>query len=108
MAGFAVNIEHLLKFPQIRFGAFPGYLETKFLEDLNCTMQTLEPKAEDCKKVHIQLSFFCLLISNQCIVCVIMFCFLKLSKGMGVAYTNRNNASYFDQRKTFVEIQFDL
>ncbi len=52
MAGFAVNIRHLFKFPEIHFGAVPGYLETKFLEDLNCTMDSLETRAEDCKKVN--------------------------------------------------------
>jgi hypothetical protein len=51
MAGFAINIQHLFNFPNVEFGATPGYLESKFLQDLNCTLDNLETKAQDCQKV---------------------------------------------------------
>jgi hypothetical protein len=53
MAGLAINLAHLFQFPNLKFGAAIGYLESKFIEDLNCTIDTLETKAEDCKQVQI-------------------------------------------------------
>ena len=36
---------------QVKFWSKPGYLETKFLEDLHVELKDLEPKANNCTQV---------------------------------------------------------
>lgn len=53
MAGFAVNLSLLRKYPDARFllASARGYLESGFLSQL-VTMNDLEPKAANCTKVR--------------------------------------------------------
>lgn len=54
MAGFAVNLELLLRIPAAKFNfSVPrGYLETSFLTHL-IKIDELEPKAANCTKVSL-------------------------------------------------------
>ena len=55
MAGFALNTHVLFAYPQLMFNpkAKVGYQESDFLEQC-CTIQELEPKADNCTKVPKQ------------------------------------------------------
>ena len=60
MAGFAVNVEHILNSDAV-FSRLEtmGILETRFLEDLGFILDDLEPKADNCMTVlawHTKLS----------------------------------------------------
>ena len=71
-SGFAVNLDLLLSHPEARIdlNAARGYLESSLLEGL-VTMDELEPKGEDCFKVHIQdTNLKC--VENDIPVCVIV------------------------------------
>ncbi len=55
MAGFAVNLQLILKYPQ---AAFPtrtrrGFLESDFVSGLGLNKDDLEPKANNCTKVRL-------------------------------------------------------
>ncbi len=54
MAGFAVNLNHLLAHPSARFSLLvaPGMQESHFLTHL-ARMQDLEPKADNCTKILV-------------------------------------------------------
>ncbi|CAH1401126.1 unnamed protein product [Nezara viridula] len=54
MAGFAVNLGHILRQPNAYFSynAYGGFLESHFLEQLT-TQDHLEPKAENCTQVLV-------------------------------------------------------
>ncbi len=59
MAGFAVNLDYFLSFPDAKFLPTKGKLETNFLQQL-VTIDELEPKADNCSKVShffMQLDF---------------------------------------------------
>ncbi|GFR75949.1 galactosylgalactosylxylosylprotein 3-beta-glucuronosyltransferase [Elysia marginata] len=53
MAGFAVNVQLVLKFPQARFSnqVQRGYQESTFLSGLQLTLADLEPRAKMCTQV---------------------------------------------------------
>lgn len=51
MAGFAVNIEYLLKFPNATMPFRAGYEEDRFLRSLGVTLDMIEPKAQSCTEV---------------------------------------------------------
>lgn len=53
MAGFAVNIEVLLKFPNATMPFKAGYEEDMFLRSLGITLEEIEPKADDCTEVLV-------------------------------------------------------
>lgn len=53
MAGFAVNIEYLLKYPNATMPFRAGYEEDRFLRSLGVTLDMIEPKAEDCTQVLV-------------------------------------------------------
>lgn len=52
MAGFAVNIEFLLKFPNATMPFKAGYEEDMFLRSLGISLDEIEPKADDCTEVN--------------------------------------------------------
>ena len=64
MAGFAINTHVLFAYPKLMFNlrATVGYQESDFLEQC-CTIQDLEPKADNCTKVYI-LSLWYLTLQN--------------------------------------------
>lgn len=51
MAGFAVNVQYLLKFPNATMPFRAGYEEDRFLRSLGVTLDMIEPKAESCTQV---------------------------------------------------------
>lgn len=51
MAGFAVNIEYLLKHPEASMPYKAGYEEDHFLRSLNITIDDIEAKADGCTQV---------------------------------------------------------
>lgn len=51
MAGFAVNVEYLLKFPNATMPFRAGYEEDRFLRSLGVTLDMIEPKADSCTQV---------------------------------------------------------
>lgn len=53
MAGFAVNIEFLLKYPNATMPFKAGYEEDMFLRSLGITLDEIEPKADDCTEVLV-------------------------------------------------------
>jgi hypothetical protein len=65
MAGFALNLKRLFKYPAAKFDSMPGLQESRFLQMLNATKNILEPKADNCSKVSIFFSFFLLSCSNH-------------------------------------------
>lgn len=58
MAGFAVNIEFLLKFPNATMPFKAGYEEDMFLRSLGITLDEIEPKADDCTEVNTLVVYF--------------------------------------------------
>lgn len=59
MAGFAVNLQHLLMHPaaEFSFNVERGFQETALLSQL-VTVNELEPKADNCTKVY-QIVYIC-------------------------------------------------
>lgn len=57
MAGFAVNIEYLLKFPNATMPYRAGYEEDKFLRSLRLSLDEIEPKANSCTQVILIIFF---------------------------------------------------
>lgn len=53
MAGFAVNIEFLLKNPNATMPYKAGYEEDRFLRSLGLTLDQIEPKANGCTQVLV-------------------------------------------------------
>ncbi|XP_042869021.1 galactosylgalactosylxylosylprotein 3-beta-glucuronosyltransferase P-like isoform X2 [Penaeus japonicus] len=52
MAGFAINVDFLLKRPDARMPFVPGYEEDGMLRSLNITMDEVEFVAKNCTKVY--------------------------------------------------------
>ncbi|KAG8326115.1 hypothetical protein J6590_050446 [Homalodisca vitripennis] len=52
MAGFAVNVEYLLKYPNATMPFRAGYEEDRFLRSLGITLDMIEPKADSCTQVN--------------------------------------------------------
>uniref|UniRef100_A0A1B6CXM4 Galactosylgalactosylxylosylprotein 3-beta-glucuronosyltransferase n=1 Tax=Clastoptera arizonana TaxID=38151 RepID=A0A1B6CXM4_9HEMI len=53
MAGFAVNVEFLLKRPKASMPYKPGFEEDGFLKSLNLNIEDIELKAENCTKILV-------------------------------------------------------
>jgi beta-1,3-glucuronyltransferase S len=53
MAGFAVNINHLTKYPNATMPYKAGYEEDAFLKSIGLKMDQIEPKANDCTEVYV-------------------------------------------------------
>ncbi|XP_046683052.1 galactosylgalactosylxylosylprotein 3-beta-glucuronosyltransferase S isoform X2 [Homalodisca vitripennis] len=53
MAGFAVNVEYLLKYPNATMPFRAGYEEDRFLRSLGITLDMIEPKADSCTQVLV-------------------------------------------------------
>ena len=67
MAGFAVNLYLVLKFPEAKFSnkVQRGYQESTFLSGLQLALDDLEPKAKMCTEV----------VGNFCLLFFFFFCF---------------------------------
>ena len=53
MAGFAVNLSYLSKYPNVTMPYKAGYEEDAFLRSLNLKMEDIEPKANDCTEIFV-------------------------------------------------------
>ncbi|XP_050530043.1 galactosylgalactosylxylosylprotein 3-beta-glucuronosyltransferase S isoform X2 [Daktulosphaira vitifoliae] len=53
MAGFAVNIQLIFKYPQATMPYKAGFEEDSFLTALNIQLEDIEPKAENCTKILV-------------------------------------------------------
>jgi beta-1,3-glucuronyltransferase S len=53
MAGFAVNINHLMKYPNATMPYKAGYEEDAFLKSIGLKIDQIEPKANDCTEVFV-------------------------------------------------------
>lgn len=53
MAGFAVNINHLNKYPNASMPYKAGYEEDSFLKSIGLKIDEIEPKASDCTEVYV-------------------------------------------------------
>lgn len=53
MAGFAVNINYLRKFPNATMPYKAGYEEDAFLKSIELNIDNIEPKANDCTEVYV-------------------------------------------------------
>ncbi len=89
MAGFAINLKRLLRYPQAKFDSIPGLQESRFLQMIETKMSLLEPKAENCSKVF-ELVFFNDREFSQ---------FFPQHKGLGLAHKNVIIASNSNRRK---------
>ena len=54
MAGFAINVEYLSRYPMARFrhSRREGVMETEFLGEFHLELEQLEPKANNCSQVR--------------------------------------------------------
>lgn len=53
MAGFAVSLRHLAKYPNATMPYKAGYEEDAFLKSIGLKFEDIEPKANDCKEVYV-------------------------------------------------------
>jgi len=53
MAGFAVNLAYLAKFPNATMPYKAGYEEDAFLRSIGLKIDDIEPKAKDCTEVYV-------------------------------------------------------
>lgn len=53
MAGFAVNLRYLAKYPNATMPYKAGYEEDAFLKSIGLKIDEIEPKANDCTEVYV-------------------------------------------------------
>lgn len=53
MAGFAVNLRYLAKYPNATMPYKAGYEEDAFLKSIGLKINEIEPKANDCTDVYV-------------------------------------------------------
>lgn len=53
MAGFAVSLNHLTKYPNASMPYKAGYEEDSFLKSIGLKIDDIEPKANDCSEVYV-------------------------------------------------------
>lgn len=53
MAGFAVNLSYLAKYPNASMPYKAGYEEDSFLKSIGLKIDEIEPKANDCTEVYV-------------------------------------------------------
>ena len=53
MAGFAVNLEYMLKSPKVTMPYKAGYEEDAFLRSINLKLEDIEPKASNCTEILV-------------------------------------------------------
>lgn len=53
MAGFAVNLSHLNKYPNATMPYKAGYEEDAFLKSIGLKIDEIEPKANNCSEVYV-------------------------------------------------------
>lgn len=53
MAGFAVSLNHLTKYPNASMPYKAGYEEDSFLKSIGLKIDDIEPKANDCTEVYV-------------------------------------------------------
>lgn len=53
MAGFAVNLNYLAKFPNASMPFRAGYEEDSFLKSIGLRLSDIEPKAKDCTEIYV-------------------------------------------------------
>ncbi|OXA64823.1 galactosylgalactosylxylosylprotein 3-beta-glucuronosyltransferase P [Folsomia candida] len=53
MAGFAVSVDTILQFPDLKMPFVPGYEEDGFLKGLSLKLEDIEPKADNCTKIYV-------------------------------------------------------
>lgn len=53
MAGFAVNLEYLSKYPNATMPYKAGYEEDAFLKSIGLKIEDIEPKANDCSEIYV-------------------------------------------------------
>lgn len=53
MAGFAVNLEYLIRSPNATMPYKAGYEEDEFLKSIGLKMTDIEPKANNCSEVLV-------------------------------------------------------
>lgn len=53
MAGFAVNLRYLAKYPNATMPYKAGYEEDAFLKSIGLKIDEIEPKANDCTEVFV-------------------------------------------------------
>lgn len=51
MAGFALNVQLLFKYPHATMPYKAGFEEDRFLSSLDIRLEEIEPKAENCTRV---------------------------------------------------------
>lgn len=52
MAGFAINVQLLFKYPQATMPYKAGFEEDRFLSGLDIQLDEIEPKADNCTRVR--------------------------------------------------------
>ena len=92
MAGFAVNIKLLHKYPNATIIYKAGYEEDNFLKDLVADYNEIEPKAQNCTQVIQLLQHIFLLKAKNRNWATFLF-----PKGFGVAYENGANPTAQDK-----------
>lgn len=53
MAGFAVSLQHLNRYPNASMPYKAGYEEDAFLKSIGLKIDEIEPKANDCTDVYV-------------------------------------------------------
>lgn len=53
MAGFAVNLQYLAKYPNATMPFKAGYEEDSFLKSINLKIDQIEPLAKNCTEVYV-------------------------------------------------------
>lgn len=53
MAGFALNLSHMAKYPNVSMPYRAGYEEDAFLKSIDLKINEIEPKANDCTEVYV-------------------------------------------------------
>lgn len=53
MAGFAVNLEYMAKYPYVNMPYKPGYEEDLFLRSIGLRMDQIEPRGSNCTEVLV-------------------------------------------------------
>ena len=53
MAGFAVNLNHITKYPNATMPYKAGYEEDAFLKSIGLKIEEIEPKANNCTEVYV-------------------------------------------------------
>lgn len=57
MAGFAINVQLLFKYPYATMPYKAGFEEDRFLSALAIQLDEIEPKAENCTRVCITIMY---------------------------------------------------